>query len=369
MKERRYRIRIGKRAGAGIGAGIPDTGTNSGVETGTGIVNGTGTGTTTGAGTGKRKLLTIALVSDFHNGDAAAVCAVLDRCRPDLIAVTGDLFIGYHHRSGRDLFREQKNVLPLIRHCVKLAPTYLSLGNHEWVASEENLLRLEEEGVVILDNRWIVEKRWVLENRWNSENRRVRDDLRIQENREIPEDRRSRKDRRITEDERTPDKDRRRGGKPGLVIGGLTSAMMTDCRNYRRRFGADAPYPHETRHTDRVFLRTEADWLDDFTAQEGYKILLSHHPEYWCLREPMLRKRKIDLVLSGHAHGGQIRLFGQGLYSPGQGLFPKYAGGIYRGPHGCMVVSRGTTNTAPFVPRLFNPPEVVVIDVSEGQSL
>ncbi|MDO5133651.1 MAG: metallophosphoesterase [Eubacteriales bacterium] len=263
----------------------------------------------TGTGEKKREKLTVALITDFHNGDAAAVCAALDTCGADLIAVAGDLFLGYHFRSGGEIFSRQKNVLPLIRHCVKLAPTFFSLGNHEWIASEADLSALAEEGVVVLDNRWV--------------------------------------------------RDRERG----LVIGGLTSAMMTDCRKFRRKYGENAEYPHKTRHTDRMFLRTDAGWLDEFTAQEGYRILLSHHPEYWCLREPMLRRRKIDLVLSGHAHGGQIRLFGQGLYSPGQGPFPHYTGGVFRGPHGCMAVSRGTTNTASIIPRLFNPPEVVVLEL------
>lgn len=257
-----------------------------------------------------RNPITIALVSDFHNGNAAAVSAALDSCRPDLIAVAGDLFLGYQYQGGPDFFSGQENVLPLIRHCAKLAPTFLSLGNHEWVAPETELKTLENEGVVILDNRWI------------------RDEER------------------------------------GLVIGGLSSAMLMDFRKYRFRYGADAPYPHEIRHTDRVFLRTKSDWLEDFSAQKGFRILLSHHPEYWCLREPMLRKRKIDLVLSGHAHGGQIRIFGQGLYSPGQGPFPKYTGGLFRGPYGCMIVSRGTTNTAAMVPRLFNPPEIAVIELA-----
>jgi predicted MPP superfamily phosphohydrolase len=78
----------------------------------------------------------------------------------------------------------------------------------------------------------------------------------------------------------------------------------------------------------------------------------------------MLRDHPIDLVLSGHAHGGQIRLFGRGLFSPGQGLLPFYTGGIYSGPYGKMIVSRGMANTAPPpIPRLFNPREIVIIDL------
>ena len=89
---------------------------------------------------------------------------------------------------------------------------------------------------------------------------------------------------------------------------------------------------------------------------------MCHHPEYWCMQPPMLKDHPIDLVLSGHAHGGQIRLFGQGLFAPGQGLLPRYTGGLYEGPHGNMIVSRGLANTAPPpIPRLFNPREVVTI--------
>lgn len=62
-------------------------------------------------------------------------------------------------------------------------------------------------------------------------------------------------------------------------------------------------------------------------------------------------------MLSGHAHGGQIRILGRGVFSPGQGLFPKYTKGIYEGR---LVVSAGCSNTAS-IPRWGNPCEVVAI--------
>jgi predicted MPP superfamily phosphohydrolase len=71
------------------------------------------------------------------------------------------------------------------------------------------------------------------------------------------------------------------------------------------------------------------------------------------------------LVLSGHAHGGQIRipLLLNGLFAPNQGWFPAYAGGLYQ--HGSLthIVSRGASNNIP-LPRIFNPPEVVVIEIT-----
>lgn len=98
------------------------------------------------------------------------------------------------------------------------------------------------------------------------------------------------------------------------------------------------------------------EWLSQYTKMDGYKILLSHHPE----RFPKFSG--IDLVLSGHAHGGQIRVKERGIYAPGQGLLPKYTRGIYEGESGKMIVSAGCANTAS-IPRWGNPCEVVVIRV------
>ena len=73
-----------------------------------------------------------------------------------------------------------------------------------------------------------------------------------------------------------------------------------------------------------------------------------------------------DLMLSGHAHGGQFDLPGIGpCFSPGQGLFPKYAKGIF-GTHPQMIVSRGLGNSE-FPLRLFNYPEIVNIEIQPKQ--
>ncbi len=80
------------------------------------------------------------------------------------------------------------------------------------------------------------------------------------------------------------------------------------------------------------------------------------------MRKPKLCEREIDIVLSGHAHGGQIRLFGKGLYAPGQGLFPEYTKGMWMGKNGWLVVSTGLANTSSIVPRLFNPTEIVYVE-------
>ncbi|MFZ5354423.1 MAG: metallophosphoesterase [Bacillota bacterium] len=95
-------------------------------------------------------------------------------------------------------------------------------------------------------------------------------------------------------------------------------------------------------------------------AEKGYKILLSHRPE----RVDAYKSLPFDLVLSGHSHGGQVRIpfLLNGLLAPHQGWFPKYAGGLYKHDEMTHVVSRGVSYN-PRLPRIFNPPEIVVIDI------
>ena len=97
------------------------------------------------------------------------------------------------------------------------------------------------------------------------------------------------------------------------------------------------------------------------TAGAGYTILLAHRPE----RIETYRRYPFDLIVSGHAHGGQWRLPGliNGLYAPNQGLFPAYAGGRYDFGAQVFLVSRGLARESTRVPRLFNPPELVVADI------
>lgn len=74
-------------------------------------------------------------------------------------------------------------------------------------------------------------------------------------------------------------------------------------------------------------------------AGKGVKILLAHHPERAAGHALILRP---DYILSGHAHGGQFRIFGRGIYAPNQGLFPKYTSGLYPIAEGTdLIVSRG----------------------------
>ena len=105
----------------------------------------------------------------------------------------------------------------------------------------------------------------------------------------------------------------------------------------------------------------------DNADTDSFNILLAHFPENIDFYRSF---GKFELVLSGHAHGGQWRLppFINGLYAPGQGLFPKYAGGRYDFDDTTFIVSRGLSRTMEHFPRIFNNPELVVIDIlPEGE--
>lgn len=105
----------------------------------------------------------------------------------------------------------------------------------------------------------------------------------------------------------------------------------------------------------------------DNADTDSFNVLLAHFPENIDFYRSF---GKFDLVLSGHAHGGQWRLppFINGLYAPGQGLFPKYAGGRYDFDDTTFIVSRGLSRTMEHFPRIFNNPELVVIDIlPEGE--
>lgn len=97
--------------------------------------------------------------------------------------------------------------------------------------------------------------------------------------------------------------------------------------------------------------------LEDVDSAD-FTVLLAHRPE-------MLAKYAqfpLDLVVSGHAHGGQVRIPGvlNGLYAPNQGWFPKLAGGAYTQDGTTLIVSRGLA-VRTRLPRIFNRPEVVLV--------
>jgi len=222
----------------------------------------------------------IAHVSDLHNAefdrDNAKLLKVLQRCSPDIIAITGDII---------DSKKTDVDVAILfVKEAMKIAPCYYVTGNHESNLSAETYLEFEnsliEEGVVVLRNR-----------------------------------------------------------ATSIEIGGEKINLI----------GIDDPaFTGEA---------PSAEFINEFCEEDVFNVLLAHRPEYY----NEYTVSDADLVLSGHAHGGQFRLpFVGGLIAPGQGLFPEYDSGIFESNGTAMVVSRGLGNS--IIPMRFNnPPEVVLI--------
>lgn len=120
---------------------------------------------------------------------------------------------------------------------------------------------------------------------------------------------------------------------------------------------------------DPAFLHSDYFFGTDYSAWENYlksqvkdnkfEILLSHRPELM----DIYKKHNVDLVFSGHVHGGQFRLpFMGGVVGPDQGFFPKYDAGEFVEQNTTMILSRGLGNS--IIPlRIFNRPELVLVEL------
>lgn len=221
---------------------------------------------------GRKLNIKVALIADTHDKSADGVIASVKENAPDVVCMTGDIV----HKG--DL-SAAKNVDKLIKACVSVAPTLLSLGNHDRGLTDKDFGYLADNGVKVLTNDCVYLK--------------------------------------------------------GAYFGGFPSL--------RGKSGDD--------------VKKSLAFIKDFKKKDGFKILLCHHPEYY---DKFALDDYVDLVLSGHAHGGQIRLFGRGLFAPDQGVLPKYTKGVYDKK---LIVSAGLAKTGGPIPRLFNPTEIVYINI------
>lgn len=248
--------------------------------------------------------LTIAIVADLHEHDPNGVLQILKEEHPDVIAVPGDLF--ENHEFGENLDKEDGSFISrllcaVIHYTNKLAG--LRWREKHNIKKEHAYRFLREAGkiapvVMSLGNHelYLTEQdREIM----NAAGVTLLDDSTVEIN--------------------------------GAIFGGIPSKQTSG--------------------------RIDNDFLKWFSSQEGYKVLLCHHPEYY----DQIKDYPIDLILSGHCHGGQIRVCGRGIFSPGQGLFPKYHHGVYDGR---LVVSSGCSNTAS-IPRWGNAPEVVIVRLGD----
>lgn len=122
--------------------------------------------------------------------------------------------------------------------------------------------------------------------------------------------------------------------------------------------------PDEARYTgEGDGMKAELGRAMNERDDTAFTMLLTHRPSF----VDLYKDAGFDLVLAGHAHGGQWRIPGilNGVFAPDEGFFPKYAGGFYHFDNGGeMIVSRGLARESTRIPRLFNRPELVIINLS-----
>jgi uncharacterized protein len=107
---------------------------------------------------------------------------------------------------------------------------------------------------------------------------------------------------------------------------------------------------------ERFLVEDRGIYVSDKVSSSFFNLLLAHHPNNF---DDYVRLG-VDLVLVGHAHGGQWRFFGQGLFDPNEGILPKYTAGSFSEDSTTMIISRGLGESV--LPlRLFNGPELIVV--------
>ncbi len=245
--------------------------------------------------------ISIACVSDLHGRKYEKVIAALKSIRIDAILLAGDIL-----EVSNEYMRERnKNALGFLTEVSTLAPTYYCFGNHEIYFSHS---RKYEERVP------------------NGDIQKANIDTISSLGIKLVND---------GFDSFTA----LNGDK--ILIGGLVC-------------GYDMYREHKSKMPDMEFLQS-------YSQRENFKILLCHYPHYY---DTYLKNTDFDLILSGHAHGGQWRIFGHGIYAPHQGLFPKYTSGIYDNR---FIISRGAVNNSRPIPRFFNPTEILKINISPAK--
>ena len=129
------------------------------------------------------------------------------------------------------------------------------------------------------------------------------------------------------------------------------------------RLGGLYEYGFETSMQSEEENEQAISYLEEYVDTDRYLIMCAHRPESfypWDYADTW----GIDLVLSGHLHGGQVIIPGiGGLYSPLEELFPTYDYGQYKLGNSDMIITRGLGANPKILPRFNNPPEIAVVDV------
>lgn len=145
-------------------------------------------------------------------------------------------------------------------------------------------------------------------------------------------------------------------GEAGVTVLRMSSGILT-VRGQRIAL-CGVPDPYEMVFSGAPDTEEQLRQALEDVDSADFTVLLAHRPELLA----KYAQFPLDLVVSGHAHGGQVRIPGvlNGLYAPNQGWFPKLAGGAYTQDGTTLIVSRGLA-VRTRLPRIFNRPEVVLV--------
>lgn len=256
----------------------------------------------------------IVQISDLHNAvfgkENSRLLEKVQELSPDMVVITGDVVDSNHTNI--------EVAIDFAKQVVAEYPTYYVTGNHEnWLEESERqrlLDGLRQAGVVCLANEAV----------------------------EVQKDGSS------------------------IVLVGLNDESLSGPTLKLVLSGIDSENNQE--NSDVNVENPVFSEEDEGKKQEGleetdkaqFQILLAHEPQYM----ENYSKYGVDLVLTGHAHGGQFRIpfIGGGLVAPDQGFFPKYTEGVHVMNETTMIISRGLGNSVIPV-RLFNLPEIVCVEL------
>lgn len=279
----------------------------------------------------------------FGNNNVELLSRVSD-ANPHLIVFTGDLVDrrmrvdkAFEAGTTKDFqlgatmgvgaTKDFEATIDFMKNLRAIAPTFFSYGNHELAFSSSTVdalrEKLEDAGVVVLDGTSHIENVQI---------------------RKLP-------DNRLSGDSKTNEADIVPHNIRVLLTGFPERLLMVEGKN-RTKKNSDV---------DLYAVRCAVDEIKGKRSESqcDTSILLAHEPQF--IEE--YSAAGYNYIFSGHAHGGQIRLpvLG-GLFSPGQGILPKYTSGVHNAGNGKMLISRGLGNSS-FPIRVFNRPEIILAEI------
>jgi predicted MPP superfamily phosphohydrolase len=194
----------------------------------------------------------------------------------------------------------------LMSRCIEIAPCYYVSGNHEARINrlDDILQSMTDMGCTVLEDKWTTVTR----------------------------------------------------GNDKLVVLGLKDVQLYRHLNVLDKYGNRMDKKTLYKHRLRELVKETID-----IVPHSFRILLAHRPEFF----DWYAQQGIDLTISGHVHGGQIRLFGKALFGINQGFFPKYDAGLKTKSGRHLMVSRGLGHTRYTLCRINNMPELAIVQLTK----